>query len=206
MLQIIIFSQIIFGRIKSWRMAARHHIYTPANGLSAARLLSALPCAYAVAAANWRLAAAAFFFAVATDIADGPLARRRGEVSVFGGLIDHAADALFCIAVLGALASTGLYPALLPFLIAGAFAQYVADSRVLAGQKLRTSRIGRYNGIAYFVLAGTPIVRNLLGWSWPSDALLHGLGWIFVATTAVSMIDRLWALIAERQRPRDNDC
>ena len=187
-------------------MAARHHIYTPANGLSAARLLSALPCAYAVAAANWRLAAAAFFFAVATDIADGPLARRRGEVSIFGGLIDHAADALFCIAVLGALASTGLYPALLPFLIAGAFAQYVADSRVLAGQKLRASRIGRYNGIAYFVLAGTPIVRNLLGWSWPSDALLHGLGWIFVATTAVSMIDRLWALIAERQRPRDNDC
>ena len=182
-------------------MAERETIYTPANGLSAARLLSALPCVYAVAVSNWRVAAAAFFFAVATDMADGPLARRRGEASRVGGLIDHSADALFCIAVLGALAWTGLYPALLPFLIAGAFAQYVADSRVVAGQKLRGSRLGRYNGIAYFVLAGTPIVRNLLGWSWPSDALLHGIGWIFVAMTVVSIIDRLRALIAERQRP-----
>ena len=178
-------------------MAARKTIYTPANGLSAARLLSALPCVYAVAVSNWVLAAGAFLFAVATDLVDGPLARRRGEASRIGGLIDHAADALFCIAVLGALASTGTYPALLPLIITGAFLQYVADSRVLAGKELRASRIGRYNGIAYFVLAGTPIMRNLLGWSWPPDALLHGIGWALVVTTAVSMIDRLRARIAQ---------
>ena len=181
-------------------MPTRESLYTPANCLSAVRLLSALPCAYAVAVADWGIAAAVFFFAVATDIIDGPLARRRGEASRVGGLIDHSADALFCVAVLGALAATGLYPALLPFIIAAAFAQYVTDSRALAGEKLRASRIGRYNGIAYFVLVGTPIVRNLLGWSWPSDALLLGAGWVFVATTAVSMIDRLWALVASRRR------
>ena len=129
---------------------------------------------------------------------DGPLARRRGEASRIGGLIDHAADALFCIAVLGVFASTGTYPVLLPVIITGAFLQYVADSRVLAGRELRASRIGRYNGIAYFVLVGTPIVRNLLGWSWPSDALIHGIGWVFVATTAISVIDRLRARIAQR--------
>lgn len=186
-------------------MPTRESLYTPANGLSAVRLLSALPCAYAVTVADWAVAAAVFFFAVATDIIDGPLARRRGEASRIGGLIDHSADALFCVAVLGALAATGLYPVLLPFVIAGAFAQYVADSRALAGQTLRTSRIGRYNGIAYFVLVGIPIMRNLLGWSWPSDAILLGAGWIFVATTAVSMIDRLWALVASRRRLRVND-
>ena len=189
------------GRYKTGKrpleIAAIKTIFTPANGLSAARLLSALPCAYAVAVSNWGLAAAAFLFAVVTDMVDGPLARRRGEESRIGGLIDHAADALFCIAVLGALASMGTYPALLPFIIAGAFLQYVADSRVLAGQELRASRIGRYNGIAYFVLVGTPIARNLLGWSWPSDALLHGIGWVFVVTTAISMIDRLQARIAK---------
>ena len=141
-------------------MTPRHTIYTPANGLSVARLLSALPCAYAVAVSNWPVAVAAFCFAVATDIADGPLARRRGEASPVGGLVDHATDALFCIAVLGAFAASGPYPVLLPFVIGVAFAQYVADSRVLAGKKLRASRIGRCNGIAYFVLAGTPIVRN----------------------------------------------
>ena len=146
---------------------------------------------------NWGLAASAFLFAVATDMVDGPLARRRGEASRIGGLIDHAADALFCIAVLGVFASTGTYPVLLPFIISGAFLQYVADSRVLAGRELRASRIGRYNGIAYFVLVGTPIVRNLLGWSWPSDALIHGIGWVFVATTAISVIDRLRARIAQ---------
>lgn len=182
-------------------MAERETIYTPANGLSAARLLSALPCVYAVAVSNWRVAAAAFFFAVATDMADGPLARRRGEASRVGGLIDHSADALFCIAVLGALAWTGLYPALLPFLIAGAFAQYVADSRVVAGQKLRGSRLGRYNGIAYFVLAGIPITRNAFGWSSPSDALLLGAGWILAASTIMSMVDRARARIVERRRP-----
>lgn len=139
---------------------------------------------------NWGLAAAAFLFAVVTDMVDGPLARRRGEASRIGGLIDHAADALFCIAVLGALASTGTYPALLPFIIAGAFLQYVADSRVLAGQELRASRIGRYNGIAYFVLVGMPIMRNALGLSFPSDALLLGAGWILVISTILSMVDR----------------
>lgn len=173
-------------------------IYTPANGLSAARLLSALPCVYAAAISNWGVAAAAFFFAVLTDMIDGPLARRRGEASRTGGLIDHSADALFCIAVLAALASTGVYPIVLPFLVAAAFVQYVADSRVIAGKELRASRIGRYNGIAYFVLAGAPIVRNLMGWSWPSDTVLQAIGWVFVATTAVSMIDRLRARIAGR--------
>ena len=179
-------------------MAGKATIYTTANGLSAARLLAALPCAYAVAVSNWPVAAAVFCFAVATDMADGPLARRRGEASRLGGLVDHSADALFCIAVLGAFAATNLYPALLPFVIAVAFAQYVADSRVLAGQQLRASLIGRSNGIAYFVLAGTPIVRNTLGWSWPADLLLYGLGWLLVATTAISMIDRLRALLAAK--------
>ena len=179
-------------------MAAKERIYTLANGLSAARLLSALPCVYAVAISSWSVAAAVFVFAVATDMIDGPLARRRGEASRTGGLIDHSADALFCIAVFAALASTGVYPVLLPFMIAAAFVQYVIDSRVFAGKELRASRIGRYNGIAYFVLAGAPIARNLMGWSWPSDAVLQGLGWVFVATTAVSMIDRLRARVTGR--------
>ena len=179
-------------------MAERHHIYTPANGLSAARLLLALPCVYAVTTSAWGIAAGAFVFAVAADMIDGPLARRRGEASRTGGLIDHSADALFCIAVLAALAMADLYPVLLPFMIAAAFAQYVVDSRVFAGKELRASRIGRYNGIAYFVLAGTPIMRNLMGWSWPSDAVLQGIGWVFVVTTTVSMIDRIRARMAGR--------
>ena len=171
------------------------HIFTWANGLSAARLAATPPCAYAIATSSWRIAAALFVFAVLTDLLDGPVARRRGEVSALGGLVDHATDAFFCAVTLGALALAGFVPAALPFLVAGAFMQYAADSKALAGRLLRTSLIGRYNGIAYFVLAGIPIIRNALGLTWPTDALVLGIGWALVLTTVVSMLDRLRALL-----------
>ena len=110
-----------------------------------------------------------------------------------GGLIDHGVDALFCITAIAALAANGLAPAILPILIAAAFLQYMADSRALAGRPLRASRLGRYNGIAYYALVGIPVVRDGLGLAWPVDALVVGLGWLLAATTAASMWNRLRA-------------
>ena len=176
-------------------MRPRRHWLTAANALSAVRLACAPGCVWAVAGLQWRIAAGLFVLAVVTDLLDGPVARRRGEVSPLGGLVDHATDAIFCTTVLGALAFADLVPLPLPVLVAAAFLQYTADSKALAGKALRTSRIGRYNGIAYFVLAGVPIVRNALGWAWPSDAIVLALGWILVATTLVSMFDRLRAVL-----------
>ena len=46
-------------------------------------------------------------------------------------------------------------PLVLPGLVAAAFVQYTLDSRALAGQRLRASALGRWNGIAYFVLLAT---------------------------------------------------
>jgi len=159
------------------------------------RLVCAPACVWAIAGLQWRIAAGLFVLAVATDLLDGPVARRRGEVSPLGGLVDHATDAFFCTVVLAALALVDLAPAALPLLVAAAFVQYTADSRALAGKALRTSRIGRYNGIAYFVVAGIPIIRNALGWEWPPDSLVLALGWLLVASTVVSMADRLRAVL-----------
>lgn len=173
----------------------RPDLLTAANALSAVRLLTAPACAWAAFTLHWPLAAGLFWLAVVTDLLDGPVARRRGEVSALGGLVDHATDALFCTVVLASLAALDLAPAVLPILVAAAFLQYTLDSKALAGKALRTSRIGRYNGIAYFVLAGIPITRSGLGWEWPPDGLVLGLGWLLVATTLVSMAERLRAVL-----------
>ena len=94
---------------------------------------------------------------------------------------------------LAALAWEGVVPVLLPVAIVVAFLQYALDSRVLAGRPLRASALGRYNGIAYFVVLGIPVVRNGLGLAAPGDGWVWIFGWVVVVSTLVSMADRLLA-------------
>lgn len=169
-------------------------VRTPANGLTALRLLAAPALAWALLAPAPRAALGLFALAVATDLLDGRVARWRGEVSALGGLFDHATDAAFVAVGLGALALRGEMPALLPCLVGLAFLQYVLDSRALAGRPLRASGLGRVNGIAYFALLGVPVVRDGLGLGLPSQGVVTVLGWLLVGTSVVSMGDRALAL------------
>jgi phosphatidylglycerophosphate synthase len=171
---------------------------TRANALTLVRLLLAPALAAALLAQMPVIAAALFFLAVATDLADGWVARRYGEETPFGGFADHAADAAFVITATAALARMGVLPALLPWLIAAAFIQYALDSRVLSASGLVASGLGRWNGIAYYVIAAIPIVRDAVGLSWPGPALVSGLGWTLIATTLLSMLDRLRRLARRR--------
>jgi phosphatidylglycerophosphate synthase len=171
---------------------------TWANLLTGLRLLAVGPALWAIATGRWMLAAGLFSLAVVTDLADGPLARRFQHASPMGGLFDHATDALFVATALGALAWSGAINPWLSGLVLAAFIQYTADSRVLAGAELRTSLIGRYNGIAYFVMAGIPVIRNALGWSWPPDDWIRLLAWVLVMTTLASMTDRALAVLRRR--------
>lgn len=171
----------------------RPRLATRANALTALRLALAPAIAWAIAEQSHGTALAAFALAVASDLADGRVARRYGEASPLGGFLDHATDALFVASGLGALALAGAVPAPLPPLVVAAFAQYALDSRALAGRPLRTSALGRWNGVAYFVLLGIPVVRDGLGIGWPPDTLVRALGWTLVATTCASMFDRLIA-------------
>jgi phosphatidylglycerophosphate synthase len=174
---------------------------TWANAITALRLGFAPLLACAVTAHGRgapQLAGLLFWAAVASDFADGRVARRRGEASSLGGLLDHATDAAFASVGLAALAARGVVPAPLPALVVLAFAQYALDSRALAGRPLRASQLGRWNGIAYFVLLGTPLTRDVIGLAWPADGLVHGLGWALVAATLISMADRARALLRAR--------
>ncbi len=171
--------------------------WTLANGLTLVRCALAPVCAISVANGNTQVAFATFWLAVLTDYVDGPIARRRGEASALGGLLDHATDAFFVTCGAAALAFAGLAPAFLAPLIALAFIQYTLDSRALAGHRLRTSLIGRWNGIAYYVLLGTPITRDQLAIAWPGDALILALGWALVATSIASIFDRAQAWLKQ---------
>lgn len=168
--------------------------FTWANAVSTVRVLLIGPCAYSIYVGNWVTAALLFVVAVITDVCDGIIARRRGEVTPFGGLLDHGADALFVTVTLAALAAIGFVPLLLPPLVIGAFSQYVWDSDALKGAPLRASSVGRWNGIGYYALVGTAAISRALEMDWPAQSALLGAGWVLVATTLVSMADRGYAL------------
>lgn len=174
-----------------------------ANALTAARVLLVVPFACFMSRADaWSAALAGLLLAaaIATDLLDGPLARRRGTATAASGVFDHAADCLFVTVGLAAAATRGAVPWILPPLVALAFAQYVADSYwVHGGRALRTSALGRWNGILYFVpLAGDVLARLGVAALGP---LVTGLGWALVASTVISMGERLWALRAARGSP-----
>ena len=134
-----------------------------------------------------------FVVAIVSDIVDGPIARRLGTTSAAGQAADHTADFLFVTCGLMAGAIRGVFPWILPLLIATAFAQYVIDSYWLHQQReLRMSWLGRYNGMLYFVpLGGDILIRLGLSFLGP---LLTPVLWILVLSTLLSIADRLAAL------------
>jgi phosphatidylglycerophosphate synthase len=172
-----------------------------ADALTLLRLVLAPVLAVAIAHEAPVAASAVFFAAVATDMADGRLARRAGRVSPWGGLFDHAVDAIFCTVGTAALARAGALPAALPPLIAVAFLQYALDSRLLAARGLRPSALGRANGIAYYAIVAVPVVRDALGLAGPGATAVQALGWGLVATTVASILDRGRRLLRRPSAP-----
>ena len=162
-----------------------------ANLLTLTRLLLLAPMLYCVSLQLWGAASLVFVAAVVTDIADGRVARALGEASTRGGLFDHTVDALFVAASLGAGAWLGLVNPVLPPLILLAFLQYALDSRAHAGRALRASKLGRYNGITYYILLGVVVITRAIGFEW---LLAENVaGWLLVAATGLSMLDRALA-------------
>src|SRR5581483_2949400 len=164
-----------------------------ANALTTIRLLLVLPFAFLMAQGDRRsaiFALLAWLLALISDVLDGPIARRRGSVTAWSGTFDHTTDFLFVTSGLFAGAVRGAFPWILPVLITAAFAQYVIDSYwIHRHTKLRGSKLGRYNGIAYFVPSCMDIlIRMGLRFLAP---LLTILIWLLVLSTLISMSQRL---------------
>ena len=173
---------------------------TIANVISLARLLATPFSLAAVLDGQWRLAGLIFAGAVVSDFVDGIVARWRNTVSNLGGVLDHTADAVFVavtlwgIAYLEVDAGVDVVPGILPWFIVLAFLQYLLDSKALSGQPLRTSHLGRANGIAYYVVAGTLIGKNALGLDWLPDEAIYWAALAVLVSTLISMFDRLRVL------------
>jgi phosphatidylglycerophosphate synthase len=174
-----------------------------ANSLTALRLLLVLPFAFFMAKGDERSAICALIvwvMALITDFLDGPIARRRWTVTALSGTFDHTTDFLFVTSGLFAGALRGAFPWILPVLIAAAFSQYVIDSyRVHRQAKLRGSKLGRYNGMLYFVPTCMEILIRL-GLRFLQPALTI-LVWLLVVSTFVSMGQRLMFRISPEQLP-----
>ncbi|MBC79659.1 MAG: hypothetical protein CMQ33_02365 [Gammaproteobacteria bacterium] len=164
------------------------------NLLSISRCLFSVPMGYFVFHGAWVHACVILWIAIATDIADGQLARHLYLQSSLGGLLDHGSDAVFVTVMLATLVCHDLIPIALPILVPIAFLQYMLDSKALAGRPLRTSSLGKYNGICYFILGGFPIMQHALQVYLIEESLLIWIGWGLVLSTIASMLDRLWSL------------
>ncbi len=178
-----------------------------AHLLTGTRLGLALPLAVAFARPDCLaagLVAGLLAAAIASDWLDGVVARRRGTASPAGQLFDHATDCVFVTAGLTGAALAGGVPPALPMLIAAAFSQYVVDSYWLHREKrLRMSTVGRWNGIGYFVplvLLAAARIEVVAGQTAALALLARATGYVLVASTIVSIVDR--ATAAHRARSR----
>jgi phosphatidylglycerophosphate synthase len=175
-----------------------------AKALTAARLLLAAPFTLLALREDPRsamISGLVLAVALATDVLDGMAARRYRTGSPLSDLFDHATDCVFVTSGLAAVASRAAVPWLLPVCVAVAFVQYVVDSYwVHRAGRLRTSALGRWNGVLYFApLAGDAAVRAGLVTLAPA---VTALAWTLVVSTLISMGERLWAVRrASRRAP-----
>src|ERR1700683_1957913 len=174
-----------------------------ANALTAVRLLLVIPFALLMARADARSAAfalAVWSIALLTDFLDGPIARRKGTVTALSGTFDHDSGILFVTSGIFSGDTRGSFPWILPILITAAFAQYVLDSYwIHRHTRLRGSKLGRYNGMLYFVPTCMDIlIRMGLMFLQP---LLTILVWLLVVSTLVSMGQRLMFRVLAEQLP-----
>ena len=198
---------------KQLPLTTQRSFVNAANSLTMIRLVLAPVLGWSITHGHWWLAAFTMVGAIASDVFDGKLARSQGTASSFGGFFDHATDAIFVSAGAWALAAVDLINPWLWPLIGIAFLQYTLDSNSLRGHQLRTSKLGRYNGIGYYALVSTaigyqallsttllspdrlPMLPELLA---TLQSALGAAAWLLLVSTLISMVDRLRHVIVHR--------
>jgi CDP-diacylglycerol--glycerol-3-phosphate 3-phosphatidyltransferase len=135
------------------------------------------------------VAAAIFGLASLTDWLDGYLARRRGQVTWVGQMLDPIADKLLISATLVSLVQLDLAPAWMVTVIIGReFA--ITGLRSLAyarGLTMPASPLGKLKMVSQVVA----ILLLILGWERMPWLLLAGQAalWVVMATALVSAVD-----------------
>lgn len=160
--------------------------------------------AWGIEITNEWLALAIFLVAAATDLLDGYLARRWGQVTTIGTLLDPIADKLLISAALVSLVQVRAVPAWMVILIIGReFA--VSGLRSIAaaeGYTIKASELGKTKMVAE-VLAVSLVMASIRHPELQSWA--HGLMWavvIFATASAVDYFRKFWRRIDDRIKNR----
>ena len=150
------------------------------------------------------LALAIFLIAAATDLIDGYLARRWGQVTTVGTLLDPIADKLLISAALISLVQVHALPGWMAILIVGReFA--ISGLRSIAaaeGYVIRANELGKMK-LVFQVFAISAVMLSL-GWS-ELAPLATACMWtvvLFTMWSAVSYFREFWREIDERVKQR----
>lgn len=147
----------------------------------------------------WRetLGVAIFLTAAATDWLDGFLARRRGEVTTLGKLLDPIADKLLTSSAFIALVELGFAPAWMVVVIVGReFA--VSGMRNIAaarGVVMAASKWGKYKTVSQIVAITLLILTNTLERWVQFGNLGKAALWIVMFFAVYSMIEYIRSFV-----------
>ncbi len=174
-----------------------------ANCISSLRLFMAPALVYLLSQDLFFWSLLLMLGALISDVADGAVARKLNQVTNIGGLLDHGSDALLVLSGLIVFAAFGVITWALPILVVIAFAQYVWDSGPLRRAPLRSSSIGKLNGMMYFAFVILLIAREAFFLPIPNAATTSYLAWGLVLSTLVSITDRLVAIRHASRAPNN---
>jgi CDP-diacylglycerol--glycerol-3-phosphate 3-phosphatidyltransferase len=137
------------------------------NALSCFRILLTLPAVAAILRGSWGAASAVLAVALLTDFLDGQLARRLGQSTELGKILDPVADKLLAAGVLLALVGVGRVPGELAWVV------LVRDAVLLGFGWLRVRGGGpvpsaEIPGKVAFAVLGCFLGWEVAGTGWPS--------------------------------------
>lgn len=163
-----------------------------ADALSAARLLAAPVFAVSLAQGGWG-PVVLVAVAIASDVADGRVARRSASPTRHGGILDATADVVFVLCGTTAAARLELVPWALPLAIACAAGTYAAASIDLSRRggtvRLAHNVVGHAAGVGNWAVTGLAAGAMAVSWDgWPMA--LRGTAWLVAALNAAAVVAR----------------
>ncbi len=170
-----------------------------ADAVSLSRVVLLVPLGwFLIVGSPWALAVLAAI--VASDLLDGPIARRLGTAGSRGALIDASSDVLV---VMSASIAAGLMDArymALAAVMSMAFLSYGAFSLIIG--RFAYTRVGRYDGVVSYSVIAVASAKSLLamiGVSVPPAA-----EWVFLCLSAlfltISAVENVAGIVAALER------
>ena len=153
---------------------------TAANALTLLRAVAVVPIVWAISADQHVIALGLFVLAAASDAVDGLFARRSGNISALGALLDPLADKVLVLGTLAGLTAVGTgWPVAVVTVLTALREGIVALIRVRAfarGVPLHADRLGKIKTAAQMIGVALIIVGER---PWPvAGATLVGLAFL----------------------------